>query len=211
VKESTDPIILASQSPRRKYLLEQVGLTFEVIPSTFDESTVPVELPERYVRKLAESKAQEVASRAPSAWVIGADTIVLINDTILGKPASVGEARRMLVQLSGQTHRVLTGYAILHADKNSLHSETISTEVVFKTLSTAEIEWYIDTQEPFGKAGAYAIQGLGTFLVKKINGSYTNVVGLPVCEVIEYLITKGVIGRGVSSPTDPQATGVSNN
>ncbi len=210
MKENKDPIILASQSPRRKYLLEQAGLTFDVIPSTFDESTVPIERPEQYVRKLAEFKAQEVADRAPAAWVIGADTIVLINNTILGKPASVAEARHMLTQLSGQTHLVLTGYAILNIAKGSSHSATVSTEVVFKTLSDAEIEWYTNTKEPFDKAGAYAIQGLGTFLVRKINGSYTNVVGLPVCEVIEYLITNNVIGRGNSTPTDRQAKGIIN-
>jgi septum formation protein len=211
IEKGPDPIILASQSPRRKYLLEQAGLTFEVIPSTFDESSVPIERPDKYVRKLAEAKAREVANRTPTAWVIGADTIVLIKDTILGKPESIEQARRMLVQLSGQTHQVLTGYAILHAAKDSLYSETVSTEVVFKNLSASEIEWYINTKEPFDKAGAYAIQGLGTFLVKKINGSYTNVVGLPVCEVIEYLITKGVIGRGISAPTGPQAQGALNN
>jgi septum formation protein len=200
-------IILASQSPRRKYLLEQAGLTFEVLPSTFDESSVPLEQPEAYVRKLAEGKAFDIAGQRPAAWVIGADTIVLINGTILGKPTSAGEARRMLIQLSGQTHQVLTGYAILHLASNTLHTETISTEVVFKNLSKPEIEWYVHTTEPFDKAGAYAIQGLGTFLVKKINGSYTNVVGLPVCEVIEYLITRGVIGRGIPSATETQARG----
>jgi len=211
MQKKSVPIILASQSPRRKYLLEKAGLTFDVVPSTFDESTVPIEQPEKYVRKLAESKAKEVADRAPAAWVIGADTIVLINNTILGKPASIAEARHMLMQLSGQTHRVLTGYAILNLSNDSFHSDTVSTEVLFKTLSDSEIEWYINTKEPFDKAGAYAIQGLGTFLVRKINGSYTNVVGLPVCEVIEYLITNNVIGREVTSPAETQTNGASNN
>ena len=191
----TDPIILASQSPRRKYLLEQAGLSFEVRPSKFDESTVPIELPNEYARKLAEAKALDIAQTAPNAWVIGADTIVLINSTILGKPNSVDEARSMLTQMSGQTHQVLTGYAIVHLANKKMHTDTVTTEVVFKSLSDQEIEWYINTHEPFDKAGAYAIQGLGTFLVRKINGSYTNVVGLPVCEVIEYLITNNVIGR----------------
>ena len=193
--QNADPIILASQSPRRKYLLEQAGLNFEVRPSAFDESTVPIEMPNEYTRKLAEAKALDIAQGAPNAWVIGADTIVLINNTILGKPNSVDEARSMLTQLSGQTHSVLTGYAIVHLGNEKIHTDTITTEVVFKSLSDQEIEWYINTQEPFDKAGAYAIQGLGTFLVRKINGSYTNVVGLPVCEVIEYLITNNVIGR----------------
>jgi septum formation protein len=192
---NTDPIILASQSPRRKYLLEQAGLQFEVRPSAFDESSVAIEQPNEYARKLAEAKALDIAQNVPNAWVIGADTIVLINNTILGKPNSVDEARSMLIRLSGQTHVVLTGYAIVHLANKKMHTDTVTTEVVFKSLSDQEIEWYINTQEPFDKAGAYAIQGLGTFLVRKINGSYTNVVGLPVCEVIEYLITNDVIGR----------------
>jgi septum formation protein len=147
-----DPLlILASRSPRRRYLLEQAGLSFSVIPSSIDETSV------------------------------------------LGKPGSRAEARTMLKQLSGQTHEVFTGYSICCEEKHRKFSETVKTEVLFKDLSDQEIEWYIHTAEPFDKAGAYAIQGLGTFLVKSINGSYTNVVGLPVCEVIEFLIKEGVL------------------
>jgi septum formation protein len=125
--------------------------------------------------------------------VIAADTIVLKNNDILGKPKSRYEARTMLKQLSGQVHQVLTGYAVCCKAKNKMFSETIKTDVLFKNLTHDEIEWYVHTKEPFDKAGSYAIQGLGTFLVKSINGSYTNVVGLPVCEVIELLIKEGVI------------------
>ncbi|MDM8549611.1 Maf family protein [Desulfobacterales bacterium HSG2] len=181
-------LILASKSPRRRYLLEQAGLSFSVIPSSFDEDTIPLQSPELYVKVLAEAKAGEVAEKYPHNWVIGADTIVLIDDTILGKPASKEEARSMLKRLSGQTHHVLTGYSIICKAKNRNFSETVKTRVLFKSLTDQEIEWYIHTKEPFDKAGAYAIQGLGTFLVKSISGSYTNVVGLPVCEVIEFLI-----------------------
>ena len=149
----------------------------------------------------------QVTEENPDSWVIGADTIVLIGDTILGKPTSIDEARQMLHRLSGQTHEVLTGYAILHLATQSFHSETIVTEVVFKSLSDSEIEWYIHTKEPFDKAGAYAIQGFGTFLVKRIHGSYTSVVGLPVCEVIEHLIAKAVIGRGSEQPRHQQTRG----
>lgn len=188
-------LILASKSPRRRYLLEQAGLTFRVVPSNIDESSVAVSSPEDYVRILSEAKANDVAQKHPDKWVIGADTIVLKEGVILGKPASQAEARAMLKNLSGQTHQVLTGYAICCVAKQHMFSETIKTDVLFKNLTDTEIEWYIQTQEPFDKAGAYAIQGLGTFLVKSINGSYTNVVGLPVCEVLEFLIKEGIVGR----------------
>jgi septum formation protein len=187
-------IILASKSPRRKYLLKQAGLSFTVIPSSIDENSIPISQPEIYVKTLAEAKANDISKKYPESWVIGADTIVLIDGIVLGKPSSKTEARAMLKQLSGQTHQVLTGYSICCVTRNRFFSETIITEVLFKNLTDDEIEWYINTDEPFDKAGAYAIQGLGSFLVKSINGSYTNVVGLPVCEVIELLIKEGVIG-----------------
>ncbi len=194
--EDMPEIILASQSPRRRYLLEQAGISFKVVPSHFDEDSIPPTRPEKLVRILAEAKAREIAAQFPHGWILGADTVVVIDDTILGKPASQDEARRMLKQLSGRIHEVQTGYAILCKTAQSCFSETIKTQVEFKKLSDAEIEWYISTDEPFDKAGAYAIQGLGTFLVRRINGSYTNVVGLPVCEVIEFFLRKGVIKIG---------------
>jgi septum formation protein len=190
-----DPVlILASKSPRRRYLLEQAGLSFSVIPSDIDETTVPLSPPEIYVRVLSEAKAESIAKKYPEKWVLGADTIVLKDGAVLGKPGSIDEARSMLKQLSGQAHQVFTGYSIICKSKDRKFSETVQTEVLFKNLADEEIEWYIHTKEPFDKAGAYAIQGLGTFLVKRINGSYTNVVGLPVCEVIEFLIKEGVVG-----------------
>jgi septum formation protein len=193
-KSNHDPLlILASRSPRRRYLLEQAGLSFSVVPSSIDETSIPVSSPDIYARILAQAKADNVSEKYPEKWVIGADTIVLKDQTILGKPGSRGEARTMLKQLSGQIHQVFTGYSICCKVKNRKFSETIKTDVVFKNLTDPEIEWYIHTDEPFDKAGAYAIQGLGTFLVKSINGSYTNVVGLPVCEVIEFLIKEGVL------------------
>lgn len=187
-------LILASKSARRRYLLKQAGIIFSVMPSGFDESSVPETTPEEYVRILAEAKAKDIADKYPESWIIGADTVVVINGKILGKPESRTDARAMLKSLSGQIHEVLTGYCICCVSKKRLFSETVKTEVLFKNLSEDEIEWYIHTKEPFDKAGAYAIQGLGTFLVKSVNGSYTNVVGLPVCEVIEFLIKEGLIG-----------------
>jgi septum formation protein len=192
-------LILASKSPRRSDLLKQAGLTFSIIPSEFDESSVTMSDPESYVRTLAKSKATDISKKHPDCWVLGADTIVLIDDSILGKPGSKEEARSMLKQLSGKTHQVITGYCLCCQTTNDIIAEAVKTDVRFKTLSDAEIEWYIQTGEPFDKAGAYAIQGIGTLLVKSINGSYTNVVGLPVCEVIEFLINRGIMELNIKS------------
>jgi len=149
--------------------------------------------PDTYVKTLAESKASEIAGMHTGSWVIGADTIVMIDNHVLGKPDSPDEARRMLQNLSGRTHQVYTGYSIQCVEENHFFSDAVRTDVCFKKLTDLEIEWYVHTKEPFDKAGAYAIQGLGTFLVRQINGSYTNVVGLPVCEVLEHLLQEGVI------------------
>ncbi len=189
-------LILASQSPRRRYLLEQAGLAFAVVPSAFDEDSVQLTDPADYVKTLAAAKADEVAGQYPGSWIIGADTIVTIDNAILGKPGDPGEARQMLEQLGGQSHCVYTGYAIVCKNRRVNIIQAIKTDVQFKDLAADEIEWYIQTGEPFDKAGAYAIQGMGTFLVRRINGSYTNVVGLPVCEVIEDLLRLGVVTMG---------------
>lgn len=207
----TTDIILASQSPRRRYLLERAGLRFKVIPSDLDEGSIPVAPPEEYVRRLATAKAADIARRHPNSWVIGADTVVVVDNRLLGKPASMREARAMLRRLSGRMHYVLTGVCICRLADQRFFADTVKTDVLFKDLTDAEIDWYIRTGEPFDKAGAYAIQGIGTFLVRRINGSYTNVVGLPVCEVIEFLIREKVIGFGEPHPAaggpaiDPEA------
>ena len=186
-------LILASKSPRRRYLLEKAGLQFRIIPSELDESSMILSSPESYVKSLAVAKAGQISDRYPDNWIIGADTIVFIDNAILGKPASREEARAMLTSLNAKTHQVLTGYCICHKASEHLFSECVTTDVSFRNLTEKEIEWYIDSGEPFDKAGAYAIQGIGSFLVKRINGSYTNVVGLPVCEVLEYLIKNGIV------------------
>jgi nucleoside triphosphate pyrophosphatase len=186
-------LILASKSPRRKELLEQAGLAFTIIPSGVDESLVDIKEPEKLVKTLAQAKAKDIAGAYPESWVIGADTIVLIKGRILEKPGSLEEARGMIQQLNGQTHEVYTGYAICCQALNTCICEVAKTEVHFKHVSEEEIEWYLQSEEPFDKAGAYAIQGLGSFLVKQICGSYTNVVGLPVCEVLDHLFRTGVI------------------
>lgn len=164
-----------------------------VVPSGVDETDVSSTAPENLVRGLAETKARAVAGIYTESWVIGADTIVLIQGEILGKPDSIENARRMIQQLNGQAHDVFTGWAIVCEAAKTCISGVEKTEVYFRNLSQREIEWYIQTDEPYDKAGAYAIQGLGSSLVKRICGSYTNVVGLPVCEVMEHLIKNGII------------------
>jgi septum formation protein len=198
VKNSS--LILASKSPRRRSLLEQAGLEFSVIPSNFKENSLSLSSPESYVRRLAEAKAKDISQKYPDSWVIGADTIVFIDNAMLGKPGTRPEAREMLRRLSGKTHQVLTGYCICCQAMDRLFSETIITDVCFKELTKLQIDWYIDSGEPFDKAGAYAIQGIGTFLVKRIHGSYTNVVGLPICEVLEFLLNEGVVELTTETP-----------
>lgn len=192
-------IILASQSPRRRYLLKQADIDFEVIPSKIDESNFTLADPENYVKKLSAAKARNIAAKYPDAWVIGADTIVVINGRVLEKPESKNHAATMLKSLSNRVHSVYTGFSLCCRNEKQMITKSLRTEVNFKKLTDYEIEWYLSTDEPFDKAGAYAIQGIGTFLVKSINGSYTNVVGLPVCEVIEILMEQGVISRGTCS------------
>jgi septum formation protein len=200
VPELKTKIILASQSPRRRYLLERAGIRFAVVPSQFDENSVSVSAPDDYVRELALAKAMDIGRAHPDSWVIGADTVVVAEGRILGKPASTAQARDMLRRLSGRMHQVLTGYCICRLSVGRVFADTVRTDVLFKSLTEDEIEWYIQTGEPFDKAGAYAIQGIGTFLVKSIHGSYTNVVGLPVCEVVEFLIREQVIGFNEPHP-----------
>ncbi len=188
MKIENEKLILASQSPRRKQLLEQIGINIEVFPSDIDESTVSTQIPGPHVEELATLKAMDIAKQHPNSWTIGADTIVVIKDRILGKPGSKEDAIGMLKLLSSNEHYVYTAFCICHKTMGVCITKSVKTAVTFKTLSESEISWYVDTQEPFDKAGAYGIQGIGAFLVRKINGSYSNVVGLPVCEVFETLI-----------------------
>ena len=186
-------LILASMSPRRYKLLKQVGLDFEVIPSRVIEDYVQTEAPQEHVLCLAEAKVRNVASQYPNHWVIAADTIVYINGFILGKPKNREEAMEMLHRLSGQEHRVLTGFSVYHFNKGKGDKEAVQTVVKMKNLTQAEMEWYVHTGEPFDKAGGYAIQGIGSFMIESIRGSYTNVVGLPLCELLQMLNRLGAI------------------
>ena len=186
-------LILASASSRRKALLEQVGLVIEVMPSGIEEVTRKDENPRDHVLRLAREKTEEVADRFCDRWVIGADTVVVIEGQILGKPRTPDEARAMLTCLSGRNHWVWTGYAIAMIETSAFATHALRTRVSVKRLSEGEIDWYIRTGEPLGKAGAYAIQGMGGFMIEEIEGSYTNVVGLPLCQVLGDLCTLGAI------------------
>jgi septum formation protein len=188
-------IVLASASPRRRELLTQVGISFQVVPSNTDETLLEGETPESHVLRLSNDKALEVAGRPTQTgrWFIGSDTVVVCDDTILGKPADAAEAKQMLTSLAGRSHRVVSGYAIHDRKIGRTLSATVTSRVFFKDLTNREIDGYIASREPFGKAGAYAIQGLGVFMVPRIEGSYTNVVGLPLCEVIAALKELGAI------------------
>ena len=180
-----DQLVLASASPRRRELLQQIGHKFQVIPSQAEEQVLPGETPEEHVVRLSLDKATEVASREniSGRWFIGSDTIVLCDNQILGKPRDEAHATAMLKQLSGREHQVLSGYAVIDRQTGEQRTEAVSTKVWFRQLTEAEITGYIATGEPADKAGAYAIQGLGICFVAKIEGSYTNVVGLPLCKL----------------------------
>ncbi len=205
-KDTVRKIILASESPRRKRLLEESQIEFSVIPSRIDETAISRTNPAETVRVLAEAKAGAVSEKHPDAWVIGADSIVVIKDRILNKPGSKQDAYTMLSLLSGRTHRVITGYSIVCGSLKHFHSDACITRVTFKELTDTEIRWYLQTPEPWDKAGAYAAQGIAAFMIKHIQGSYTNVVGLPVCEVVDYLYKNGIIDRtcGIKNNETPQ-------
>ena len=184
--------ILASASPRRRELLAQLGLSFMVLPSRLQEINRSGMRPHVHATYFAEAKAKEVANRHPHEWILGADTIVVLGQEILGKPADFTEASSMLSRLAGQNHRVITSICLIHASMEVVESEWVETKVFMRSLSVEDIEGYIRTGEPMDKAGAYGIQGIGGCLVQRIEGSYSNVVGLPLCETLELFRRHGV-------------------
>jgi septum formation protein len=185
-------IILASSSPRRKDLLLQIGLDFRVEPADVDESVLPGESPEGYAMRVALDKARAAAARAGNGTIIAADTIVVMDDEILGKPADARDAERMLMMLSGSVHRVITGLVVMDAATGKALTRTSITRVRFRRLAPHEIIAYVATGEPLDKAGAYGIQERGALLVEWIEGCYFNVVGLPLSLLGELLSSFGV-------------------
>jgi septum formation protein len=176
--------ILASASPRRGEFLKIMGLDFDIIPANIDETFRPEETPREHVLRLAEGKALSVARSRPDAWVLGADTIVVVAGEVLGKPGSPAEATKMLEKLSGREHEVLTGFSIVREDRGVRIREVVGSSVLFREIDADEMAWYTGTAEPYDKAGAYAVQGMGGCFIREIRGSCTNVVGLPLCEVV---------------------------
>lgn len=173
-------LVLASASPRRAQLLRDAGITFDVQPADVDETVRAGETPQSYVRRVAQAKARKAAEGLDGRVVLAADTIVVVDDEILGKPRDAEDAKRMLRRLSGRTHEVLTAVCLLAPQAPVESCEVCATMVEFASLTAADIDWYVTTGEPFDKAGAYAIQGLASRFVERIEGSYSNVVGLPV-------------------------------
>jgi septum formation protein len=191
--------ILASASPRRRDLLTACAIRFQIIPAPIDEHPLPGESAEAYVRRLAQAKAETVLQHHPDAVVLGADTIVTIDGLLLGKPPTLDAARQTLNRLSGRVHEVLTGIAVVSGRMVGNSGgwgaiEVVASRVLMRHLTAATIEWYIATGEPVDKAGAYAIQGLGGALVERVEGSYTNVVGLPLTETLTLLGRFGIAG-----------------
>jgi septum formation protein len=193
------PLILASASPRRKELLGLLGLPFEVVPSAFEEPSPETHPdPAAFAEHLAREKAVDVARRRRGALVLGADTVVALGERLYGKPAGPEDAARMLAELSGRTHRVITGVALAEGEGDAdLESFAASTEVTFRRLQPEEIGAYVATGEPLDKAGSYAIQGRGGLLIEGIRGDYPNVVGLPLTPLALRLRARGLRVLGI--------------
>jgi septum formation protein len=209
-----EPIILASASPQRKELLERIGFVVRDMPANIDESSLEDEPPESYVKRVARDKVLTVVNRIranlypsegvegnarpPAAssreglrWVIGADTVVVASGRILGKPKDQDDALEMLNLLSGVEHQVITGYCVFDIVKNKEGLQAVTSAVRFKRATPTEMEAYLAAGESMDKAGSYAVQGVGSYLIEYVNGSYTNVVGLPLCQVVEMMQEMG--------------------
>lgn len=184
--------ILASASPRRRELLESIGLAFDVMPSNVAEVRLDGEAPEEYVARLSRDKAQALASVHRSRWVIAADTTVLLGDELLEKPVDPADAVRMLSTIAGKTHIVYTGLTLENAERDYSETRVSESEVRMLPLSREDVEWYVRTGEPLDKAGAYAVQGIGAMFIDSIHGSYTNVVGLPLATLFLMLRRAGL-------------------
>lgn len=209
------PLTLASSSPRRKELLERMGFQVRVVQAGVDETPLPGELAEDYAKRLARAKVMTAVRRLQATlystdiearrsvgqglarsdegmrWVVGADTVVVLDDVIFGKPADLQEARDMLSRLSGREHVVMTAFCVFDLKRNREGLQAVTTLVKFKQLTAAEIDQYLSVGESLDKAGAYAVQGVGSYMVEHLHGSYTNVVGLPLCQVVEMMEEMG--------------------
>jgi septum formation protein len=188
-------LILASGSPRRRELLGGIGIGFDVVVSDVEEKQEPGEAVDAYVRRLARDKGAAVAATHPDAWVLSADTVVFIDGHVLEKPTSRDDARAMLAKIAGREHVVYTGVALQNRHTGFLEDTVVASKVRMIGLSADEIAWYVDTGEPMDKAGSYAVQGIGAMFIESIDGSYSNVVGLPLSVVYDMLKRAGVWRR----------------
>lgn len=189
-------LILASQSPRRRELLQDAGIRFDILPADADETEIPGEPAKQMVERLALAKAEKIALAHPAAWVLAADTTVVVDEKILGKPLDHIDAARMLGLIQGREHEVWGGISLINNQSGFSKTETHCTKVKMRKLSSAEIKAYIETGEPMDKAGSYAIQGVGASLVESVNGSYTNVVGLNLSATLALLRLAGILTDG---------------
>ena len=183
-------MILASASPRRKEILENFGFSFKTIVKNIDETSDKTRAEEK-ILEIAEKKARAVAIDFPDENVVGADTVVVVDGKILGKPKNKEEAFSMLKSLSGRSHEVITAFSFININKNISYSDYEITKVYFKNLTDDEINWYINTKEPMDKAGAYGIQGKGAFFVEKIEGDFFSVMGFPLGKFVRFLNKTG--------------------
>ncbi|MCX7856598.1 MAG: Maf family protein [Deltaproteobacteria bacterium] len=186
-------IILASESPRRVDLLRTLGIPFSIVPPSIKEERKKGESPKSYVLRISLEKALTIGNYFPDKWVIGADTVVVYKNKLIGKPKNEEHAFMTLKTLKGKWHKVITGFSIVNLQRNIYYTHAVETKVFIKDLTDEEIIKYIKTSEPFGKAGSYAIQGKGGYMIKEIKGSYANVIGLPICEVTEALQNLGIL------------------
>ena len=206
-------VVLASGSPRRKELLERLGFSVKAIPAQIPEELLPDERAENYVKRLAREKVLSVVNRIRTTqydsqptrvsrvtgkavdgslrWVVGADTVVVVDERILEKPKDNVDAYEMLLTLGGREHVVLTGFCIFDMQKEKEGIQAVKTNVRFKPLTKSEVEKYVSVGESMDKAGAYAVQGVGAYLAESIEGSYTNIVGLPLCQVVQMMEEMG--------------------
>ena len=209
------PLTLASTSPRRKELLERLGFQVRVVQSGVDETQLPGELPEDFAKRMARAKVAAAVKRLQATlytteqearrsvaqgtvrsddamrWVVGADTVVVLDDVTFGKPADLQDARDMLMRLSGREHLVMTAFCVFDLKRNREGLQAVTTVVKFKQLTAGEIDQYLSVGESLDKAGSYAVQGVGSYMVEYLHGSYTNVVGLPLCQVVEMMEEMG--------------------
>lgn len=190
------PLILASSSPRRQEFLSLLGLQFRVVTAPIEERPEAGEAPADFARRMATAKAEQVATANPESCVIGADTVVALEGNIFGKPRNRPDALTILKCLQGQTHQVITGFAVIAPHRGIKEIATAVSLVTFDTFTDDILQAYVDSGEPMDKAGAYGIQGKGTFLIRSITGSYSNVVGLPVNAVVQVLLKHHLMRPG---------------